>query len=171
MPIPKLVELEPLMPNAIFDMRYATENNITGRVLYKNNPPRLQSKAAQQAAYAAKIFATKGLCLVVFDAYRPKEAHRALLEINDNPMYVLEDSNHPKGLALDGTLATAEGRHLDMGTDFDDFTPKAHVDSDQLSPIQKINRALLAGVMAQAGFEQWPYEWWHFDFVGTKKHG
>lgn len=160
-----LVALEPLLPpETIFDLRYATPNNITGRILYEHPLARLEETAAQHLAEAALKIVEFELRPVIFDAHRPEVAHKQLLAVNSDPRYVLEDSNHPKGLAIDLTLARPDGRYVDMGTDFDDFTERAHSDYPGLNKVQKNNRLFLKTLMAQHGFMQWPYEWWHFDF-------
>ena len=161
-----LVELKPLLPKAIFDIRYATTNNFTGEIQYINNRTRLDEGAAQALVKANQSFESKGYTLVIYDAYRPIEVQKQLQIFNRDEKYVLTDSNHPKGLAIDVSLADKNGDYLDMGTDFDDFTTKAHIDAKELTESQIINRSLLADVMELAGFRQWPYEWWHFDFVG-----
>jgi len=51
---------------------------------------------------------------------------------------------------------------LDMGTGFDCFDPKAHLQASHLTSQQRANRMLLTTLMNQAGFAGYPYEWWHF---------
>ena len=73
---------------------------------------------------------------------------------------------HTTGGAVDLTLIDAEGRELDMGTAFDDFSEKAYTgyfentDNEEV----KYNRRLLFDVMTRAGFTNLPSEWWHYDF-------
>jgi D-alanyl-D-alanine dipeptidase len=165
-----LVNLESWLPGAIFDIRYATTNNLTGKILYTDNSTRLDERAAQQLTEAAKLFQARGFKIVVFDAYRPVEVQKMLLEFDNQDTYVLSDSNHPKGLAIDLTLADDNGKYLDMGTDFDEFTPKAHVGAGSLTNEQIDNRKLLSDIMIEVGFRQWPYEWWHFDFTHSQGH-
>jgi len=54
--------------------------------------------------------------------------------------------------------------YLDMGTDYDDFSPRAQPDFSGLSEQQRINRSILQEVMLRHGFIQHPFEWWHFDY-------
>lgn len=162
-----LVELQPLLPTAIFDLRYTTANNVTGAVLSDDAVARLQPEAAEQLVVAAKFFSDYAMRLVVWDTYRSVEVQQKLLAINSDDKYVLstDTSKHPQGLALDLTLAYKDGELLDMGTDFDDFSTKAHLDSEDLTYEQRTNRSFLAEGMEKFGFVQWPYEWWHFDFT------
>jgi D-alanyl-D-alanine dipeptidase len=53
-----------------------------------------------------------------------------------------------------------------MPTEFDDFTPKAWITNDALSPEVKKNRDLLQTIMKKHGFEPVETEWWHFDLKG-----
>jgi len=160
-----LLDLKPLLPaDTIFDLRYATANNIKGKVLYHDPVPMLEAAAANKLASAADFFKSESLRLVIWDAYRSPEVHSQLQEVTDDQRYVLDNSNHPKGLAIDLTLADLDGNYLDMGTDFDDFTEMAHVDAANLTKEQAANRKLLIRGMKAAGFEQWPFEWWHFDY-------
>lgn len=57
-----------------------------------------------------------------------------------------------------------------MGTDFDDFTQKAHRDFKDLPPEVLNNRKLLQDIMEKNHFLGWHNEWWHFDFVGWQDY-
>ena len=163
----KLVKIEPLLPDAIFDLRYAGARNITGTPLYKHLTPRLDERAAKRLVKANAWFQTRGLRLVIWDAYRTHAVQNKLLAVNSDHRYVLdaEDSYQCRGQGVDVTLAHADGTYLDMGTDHDDFTPLSHVDCRGLTPEQSINRQLLMDGMLGAGFAPWPYEWWHFNVL------
>lgn len=162
----KLAALLPLIPDAIIDQRYATPNNITGTVLYDNLEPQLQVDAAAQLMQAATLFQAHGLRVVIWDGYRPSEVQQKLRAVDEDlDDYILEDSNHCKGLAIDLTLAYPDGTYLDMGTGFDEFTVQSHADATDITIEQAANRQLLRGVMEQCGFSQWPYEWWHYDYL------
>lgn len=162
-----LVSLPGLLPNAIFDLRYTTTNNITGMVLGDVvTVARLEMAAATALRKAASRFQEQDLRLVIWDAYRPEHVQTALRKTDPDKKYVLEHSQHSLGLAVDITLATAEGKLLDMGTDHDDFSERAHPDSKAVSQLQRSNRQLLIDGMREYGFVVWPYEWWHFDYVG-----
>jgi D-alanyl-D-alanine dipeptidase len=67
------------------------------------------------------------------------------------------------------TLADAgNGSLLDMGTGFDDFTPRAKAfATDGVSATQQSNRALLRDGMKVGGLSVYPGEWWHFDGPGA----
>jgi D-alanyl-D-alanine dipeptidase len=160
-----LTDLANHVPDVIIDLRYATPYNVTGQVLYRPDfHAQLDEAAAQQLERAATALHNQGLRMVVWDAYRPEDVQAKLRAINNDNRYVLEESKHCLGLAIDVTLSTNDGKYLDMGTEHDDFTPRAHVDATDLTGEQAHNRALLRETMEQVGFTQWPYEWWHFDY-------
>ena len=53
---------------------------------------------------------------------------------------------------------------IDMGTDFDDFTPRAHAyATDDVSAAAQANRARLRDAMNAGGLTVYNGEWWHFD--------
>ncbi|PIZ62747.1 D-alanyl-D-alanine dipeptidase [Candidatus Saccharibacteria bacterium CG_4_10_14_0_2_um_filter_52_9] len=168
----QLRELTPLLPEGtIVDLKYATSDNFTGEVLYtgEDTVAKLLEPAAYALAYAAQLMIKPGLFLVVWDAHRPVEAHNKLVAFHKGPdNYVLDPdkSMHPKGLAVDVTLADKNGNLLDMATGFDRFGSEAHDGAEGLSWQQQMNRKLLKEFMKEAGFVVWPYEWWHFNFVG-----
>lgn len=162
---PRLVPLVQFVNNALIDIRYATTNNFTGKRLYSAAfQPQLTQPAAEALGHAADYFSTLDLRLVIWDAYRPVAIQNELLSIMGGGNYVRVDSNHPKGLAVDATL-TNKTMYLDMGTDYDDFSSKAHSDAGGLTEQQYRNRELLMSGMKEYGFTVWPYEWWHFDFA------
>ena len=92
-----------------------------------------------------------------------------------DPMRV---SPHLTGGAIDVTLADGAGNLLPMGTDYDDFSPRAAtrffepfpdapVAQNALSPDEQMgrnHRRLLYHVMTEAGFTNYESEWWHFDY-------
>ena len=55
-----------------------------------------------------------------------------------------------------------------MGTDFDDFSPRATAfATDGVSIAQRSNRARLRDAMSAAGLSVYSGEWWHFDGAGA----
>lgn len=81
---------------------------------------------------------------------------------------------HSSGASIDVMLRTLDGGYeLDMGTTFDELSPLAHTDQlehalhsgliDMDNSALK-NRRLLYWTMTKAGFENYPSEYWHFDF-------
>ena len=48
-----------------------------------------------------------------------------------------------------------------MGTSFDDFTSQSH-HLGEISKEAQSNRYLLLSIMMIAGWDLYPYEWWHY---------
>jgi D-alanyl-D-alanine dipeptidase len=55
-----------------------------------------------------------------------------------------------------------------MGTDFDDFSPRAHAFATYgVSSQAQSNRSLLRTAMNSGGLTVYSGEWWHFDGPGA----
>lgn len=163
----ELVTLTDYIPDLLVDMRYAGSNNISEKPISNISMPKLDKMAAMALVKVADGLQAQGLRLLVWDAYRSPETQKVLLAVMPNRHYVSRKSLHCRGLAVDITLVDKLGNPLDMGTDHDDFSERAHIDFVDLTPQQLENRHALAIAMTHLGhFKQWPYEWWHFDFVG-----
>ena len=88
----------------------------------------------------------------------------------------LAPAPHNTGGTLDLTIAAPDGRPLDTGTDFDDFTYLARTRyyddlPDPLTPTdstRRHNRRLLFHVLSRFGFYNYAEEWWHFEY-GTPR--
>lgn len=160
-----LVAVLALVPDAVIDLRYATPRNLTGRPLYKKPVALLAKPAAERLARAAAALRKDGLRLVVYDAYRPLSAQRALWKAKPDPRYVADPkkgSSHNRGAAVDVGLADAEGRRLPMPTEFDAFGPEAAHGARGVPPEAAANAARLRAAMEDAGFEALAEEWWHY---------
>ena len=147
-----------------------------------------QGVADRLAAAAGSL--PDGLMLLVWDGWRSIETQGALFEayIEDlaaqYPDFTrgqLEDAArtyvtpprpehhapppHFTGGAVDLTLADADGRPLDLGTDFDAFVPEAGAAAlEDIDMPARANRRLLFWAMHDEGFTAYIEEWWHFDF-------
>lgn len=74
---------------------------------------------------------------------------------------------HSTGAAVDITLVDSAGAVVDMGSPIDEVSPRSHPDYFAAADYPDVqrwhqHRTLLAEVMAVAGFQQHPQEWWHF---------
>jgi D-alanyl-D-alanine dipeptidase len=163
----RLVELSTVNPTFVIDARYSTADNFVGKRLYPSNRLFLRREAALRLNTAEKTFASRGLRLKIWDAYRPVSVQRRMWTLVHDPRYVADPdkgSNHNRACAVDVTLVDPDNRNLIMPTGFDDFTERAHRDYTGL-PQQAINdRKLLADVMQDNGFVPFATEWWHFDY-------
>ncbi len=83
---------------------------------------------------------------------------------NDNRMY---PPLHTTGGAVDVTLLDPLGNEVEMGTAFDEFSPKAHTryfEENPFNPNVCENRRILYTCMTFAGFVNLPSEWWHYSY-------
>jgi D-alanyl-D-alanine dipeptidase len=168
-----LVEIRADSHDVAIDLRYATADNITGRPLYARSICLLHADAAAALVQARNRAAAIGLRLCLFDAYRPVEAQWALWQTLPDPRFIADPrqgSNHNRGVAVDLTLLAADGGPLDMGTGFDDMTEASHHASTAVGHEARRNRLVLAGVMAVAGFEPYPFEWWHYQLPDATRY-
>lgn len=169
----QLVNLKDL-EGVYFDIRYATKNNFVGEVVYPSPDAFARKQVAETLQKANSIFAKKGLAIKIFDAYRPYAATVQFYELVEDTTYVASPysgSRHNRGCAVDLTLVDKEtGEDLNMPTSYDHFSEKAHPTFMDLEEEQLKNRQLLIEVMESVGFKVYPYEWWHFDFIGWEDY-
>lgn len=170
----KLVNLKKLIPSIKLDIRYATKNNFLGEPVYKSAEAFLRLPAAYALKNAVKELKIMGLGIKVFDGYRPYSATVKFYKKVKDTVYVASawtGSRHNRGCAVDLTLISLKtGRQLEMPTGFDSFAEKAHSGYLNLPPNEIRNRDLLIGVMTKYGFNNYPGEWWHYDYKDWKKY-
>lgn len=168
-----LVDVRTVVPDAVVDLRYATPNNFVGVPLYPAGARCLvEGPMAAALAKAADTLRPGGDVLVFWDCYRPHEVQERMFAAVPDPNWVARPGpyarSHEAGLSVDVTLAHG-GAPVDMGTDFDDFTPRARAGAtDGVSPVAQANRARLRDAMAAGGLTVYSGEWWHFDAPGAR---
>jgi len=169
-----LVNLKTYIPDIRLDIRYATADNFMGKPLYPSATAYLRKPAARALKAVQDDLRSRGLGLLIFDAYRPYSITLKMWEPYKDPDYVASPktgSRHNRGCAVDLSLIDLKiGQPLPMPTPYDDFTEKAHHDYDDLSENVLRNRALLQLVMIKHGFLPLSTEWWHYDFQDWKKY-
>lgn len=157
----------------IQDVKYATTDNFTGKILYPSSKVYLRKIVAMKLSEANQYFKTYyNLRIKIFDGYRPLSVQKRMWEILPNPTYVADPkkgSKHNRGAAVDITLVDSLGNELDMGTPFDDFTKKSRPSYTNLPKNVLANRKLLSNTMRKFGFYPITSEWWHFDYKDWKK--
>jgi D-alanyl-D-alanine dipeptidase len=167
-----LVDVRTVVPDAVIDLRYATPNNFVGVPMYPADARCLvEGSMAADLATAADALRAGGDVLVFWDCYRPHDVQVRLFEAAPDPNWVARPGpyarSHEAGLSVDVTLAR-DGTLVDMGTDFDDFSPRAHADAtDGVSAAAQSNRDRLRNAMVQGGLTAYTGEWWHFDAPGA----
>lgn len=162
-------------------------NHITGSI----SDMKLRKSAIERLETALNNL-PHGLTFKIFDAWRPIEVQQALFDSyrekisSEYPDYSEDEiiketrkfvsvpsydkcnpSVHNTGGAVDLTIVYQEsGQVLNMGTEFDDFSEKAHTCYFEENFDREIaeNRRMLYYAMTGAGFTNLPTEWWHYDF-------
>ena len=171
------VDVRSVVPSALIDLRYATPNNFTHVQLYPANARCLVHESmAPGLAAAAKALAAQGDVLVFWDCYRPHDVQVRMFDVVPNPAWVAKPGSyarsHESGRSVDVTLADAAQQCprclIDMGTDFDDFSPRATAfATDGVSADEQANRARLRNAMSAGGLSVYSGEWWHCDGPGA----
>lgn len=133
----------------------------------------------------------EGYSLMVFDALRPLSVQRDLYEeikgdleranphLKGEELLELVDqfvayprtdpkrpAPHTTGGAVDLTLCR-DGVPVDMGTGFDDPSPRAwtrYLEEHEENPEARNHRRMLYAAMTGAGFVSYSCEWWHYAY-------
>jgi zinc D-Ala-D-Ala dipeptidase len=169
------VDVKSVVPEVIVDLRYATPNNFVGQALYPADARCLVHESmADGLASAAATLRQTGDVLVFWDCYRPHDVQLRMFDVVPNPNWVAKPGDysrsHEAGRSVDVTLAR-QGQLVDMGTDFDDFTPRGRADAtDGVSAQAQASRTRLRSAMATGGLSPYDGEWWHFDGPGADVH-
>ncbi len=162
-----LVRINDVDRAIVCDLRYATENNFTGKKVYPVAVGVLRKETALKLAAANAEFLLHGCRLKVWDGYRPPSVQKIFWSLVPDERYVANPdkgwSRHNRGGAVDVTLVDDDGQELAMPSGFDDFSERADPKSIFISAEAKLNSALLVQVMERYGFVQDEHEWWHFD--------
>ncbi|WP_346237181.1 M15 family metallopeptidase [Niabella insulamsoli] len=173
-PDQKMVELKKVAPTLQYNLKYAGRDNFMHRSMYprKTHYTFMRAPAATALKAVQKELKTKGLGLLIYDAYRPYAVTKKFWRLVKDERYVArpsKGSNHNRGTAVDLTLIELQtGKPLQMGTDFDNFTDTAHHRFTALPPKMKANRHLLKSVMDKHGFAALDTEWWHYTYRGLQ---
>ncbi|MBI1311511.1 serine hydrolase [bacterium] len=171
-----LVELTQLDSTIKLDIRYATTNNFTGAVFYQQPRAFMQRPAAQAVVQAHESLKSRGLGLLIHDAYRPWHVTKMFWdatpdEFKDFVANPATGSRHNRGCAVDLTLYDlATGNPIQMVAGYDEFSPRAFPLYPGGTERQRWHRDLLRRTMQQSDFTVYEYEWWHFDFRDWKKY-
>ena len=169
-----LTDLSKAAPGVLVDLRYATADNFFRQKFYTDTRALLRPDTAKKLAAAQTEFTERGLKLKIWDAWRPLRVQREMWKVKPDANYVADPargSRHNRGAAVDVTLVDNNGQELDMGTGFDDFSPRAHLDAAGLTDAAQKNRKLLRDVMERHGFKPLRTEWWHYDDADWEKYG
>lgn len=166
------VDVRSTVPDAIIDLRYATANNFVGVPLYPADARCLVHESLTPGlAAAADALRVRGRTLVFWDCYRPHDVQVRMFQAVPNPNWVARPGtlarSHETGRSVDVTTADRQGRPVEMGTGFDDFSPRAAAFADGISARARAERAALRDAMSAGGLAVYSGEWWHFDGPGA----
>ena len=166
------VRLEDLDSTFRYDMRYATTNNFLKEKVYECDDCVIRREVALSLIEANNYFMERGYRIKFFDCYRPLDVQKKMWKVLSDPQYVADPSKgsvHNRGGAVDITLVDLDDRELDMGTGFDHFGVEAHHAYEDFSAKILSNRRLLKEGMEANGFSPIKSEWWHYNFVTSRK--
>ncbi len=172
----ELVEVTKLDPTIRLDIRYASANNFTGSVFYKEPRAFLQRPAAEAVVRAHRRLKEHGLGLLIHDAYRPWHVTKMFWDATPSELkhFVANPANgsrHNRGCAVDLTLCDLEtGEPITMVAGYDEFSPRSYPDYPGGTSRQRYYRELLRQTMEAEGFTIYEFEWWHFDHPDWKKY-
>ncbi|MGH9281127.1 MAG: M15 family metallopeptidase [Acidimicrobiales bacterium] len=167
-----LADVQELEPSVVVALKGLNGDNFTGGPLpgYETHRAFLQPPAAEALARVQRGLATRNLGLKIYDGYRPYRATQYMVDWARSHgqghlvgPYIATVSYHNSGQAVDLTLVErSTGRDIDMGTGYEAFGPAVH--TANATGVAAENRAILVNAMHAEGFENYPGEWWHFNY-------
>ena len=166
------VDVAAVIPDAVIDMRYATDDNFTGKTLYPVARCKLRRAVATRLARVAKTLRKQDRRLLLWDCYRPRSIQGTLWKLVPDERYVAnpkKGSRHNRGAAVDVALVDRDGKPVPMPTKFDDFSEAAHR-KKALAGERGAEARRLEAAMKREGFVGMPTEWWHFDAPDAAKY-
>ena len=162
----EFVRVRDYIPNIFVELKYAAPDNFTGHTIYTFHDAWLRYSSTMKLARAQALLNAQGYSLVIWDAFRPHAAQHKLWEVYPVPGFVANPitgcSPHTRGNTVDAALVTLDGAPLEMPSEFDDFSDRAHRDYSHATPAAAKHAVILEQAMEQAGFNPYFDEWWHF---------
>lgn len=193
---PKKEELVCLNDYFLCESKYFVWEENGGKPLPGSSPNIYARKTVKNMLLKAEKMLPQGYKFKIYDAYRPIAVQQALWDyyrekkkkeypnkteeeidkitafcVSFPSYYILEPSLHNTGGAVDLTIVDNNGKELDMGCKFDEFSNKAwtnHFEVYEKNEQVRNNRRMLYNVMTNVGFTNLPSEWWHFDYGNDK---
>lgn len=148
------------------DIKYATDDNFTGKKIYSHPACLLQKNTMVKLKKANDEFKTLGYRIKIWDAYRPADVQKQLWSIVSDSRFIANPgksgSRHNRGAAVDITLVDNKNNEVLMPTKFDEFNEKAYRNAPTSAEAKK-NVDLLTNIMTKHGFNTIETEWWHYD--------
>ena len=169
-----LVNVGMIYPPLAQEIRYATLCNFTGEVLYPFPTAFVHRDVAGALQKVQEELKAEGLCLKIFDGYRPFSVQKRMWALVPDERFVSEPGKsrgkHTRGTAVDVTLVDRMGNEIKMPTAYDDFSDKARRYSTKWTVEERRNSLKLESIMRKHNFVPFPFEWWHFDYAGWENY-
>jgi zinc D-Ala-D-Ala dipeptidase len=164
--VTKLVNVGLFNPAIVLDIRYATSQNFLAFPLYPLAACYVHVDLISPLNAIQKELEGMGLCLKIYDGYRPLSLQQQMWNKIRDERYVSNPEKfkgaHTRGVAVDVTLIDSLGNELEMPCPFDEFSERAHLDFMETSNEAIENRECLQMMMKKHGFIGIDSEWWHF---------
>ena len=181
-----LVNVHDADSTLIIQLMYATPDNFTGELLYKDLTEAYLHPEAAQALVKAHQQLKKlhpAYRFIIYDAARPMSVQQKMWDtVKGTPQYIYVSNPahggglHNYGLAVDISIADSLGRALLMGTEVDHMGAESHINNEaglvadgSISSKARENRILLRQAMKAGGFRTLPSEWWHFNLCSRNE--
>lgn len=161
------VKVKDYIPNVYVDLKYATNENITGHAIYNFADAYLRYGTVKKLKQVQNELVASGYSLKIWDAYRPMAAQAELWKAEPDPRYISNPkrgpSSHNLGNTVDVTIVAKNGPEIAVPSGFDNFTKKADRNYGDVTATEKKNALLLENTMKKYGFQPYSGEWWHFE--------
>ena len=162
----EMVRVLSYMPDLKVDLRYATTNNYTHKVVYTFDEPYLRFGTVKKLIQAQAQLKDLGYELLLWDAFRPNEAQFILFDAFPNGNYVANPyggghSSHTNGGTVDVALMK-DGELCEMPSDIDEYSALGDRNYADATAEAASNARLLEQVMTANGFTGYFGEWWHY---------
>lgn len=160
------VRVADYIPSATIELKYASTDNFTEQSIYEFQDAYLRYGTIKKLMKVSDELSKQGLRLKIWDAFRPTSAQYTLWDIYPDGNFVSNPntgfSSHSRGGTVDITLVDAQGKELEMPSEYDDFSSLADRDYSDCNKTAAKNARLLQEVMEKHGFSGYRKEWWHF---------
>jgi len=193
--LPVIDNHEPLIDLSKLSRKHHTDIKIElepeSRTFFGKNICLVRKSVGEKLIFLQKKISPSGIRIVILDAYRPVELQMILIRNftsrlkSEHPDWdatkIKEESikfvapvepgilpPHSTGGAVDLTLEK-DTQKLDMGSPWGELSERSRTHSSKISEAGRKNRIFLAELMHDAGFVNYPLEWWHWS-IGDRTY-
>ncbi len=166
------VNLRDLGEDFIFEIRYASAHNFSGRPVYPLDVPVLREETAAKLVQIHRRVKTAGCRIKIFDAYRPMSYHRLLYEAAPDKKSFWADP--ARGSSTAGARRWTRPSPIFWAGAHDALLFRRILApggaEGPWDPGIMENLSLLTDLMTGGGFRTISTEWWHFDDSDWEKY-